>query len=402
MSRRSRGTNTITRTKVRGQTHQLVWMVFRDARPARGYHAAMRTWALCSLLAAGCILLAACERRAPPAEPAPLPAVAAAPRAGWLKGQLHAHTGMSADSETPPDEVTRWYEARGYDFLVLTDHNTITTPASPGPMLVLPGVELTQNLRTCEPPPPLGLRCLLHVSALFVRPKTPPEVAFAPPETFGRLELYTRAVDAARELGGIAELDHPNFHLAADADLLVALAARGLALVEVANQAVDSNNEGDAQHPSTEAMWDAALTRGARVFATASDDAHHYGDAARVRARGETAYTGDRGFVMVRASKDGPSIRRAIEAGDFYASTGLVLARLELGPAAIAVDVQGEDALFEAVGEGGAVLSSAEGRSFRFDPATTPSRYVRVRVRSKDGRRALTQPLFRAAPASPR
>lgn len=354
--------------------------------------------------AAACLLVAACERRPPPTEPAPAPVVADAgrPHAGWLKGQLHAHTGMSADSETPPDEVTRWYEDRGYDFLVITDHNTITTPESPGALLVLPGVELTQNLPTCEPPPLPGLHCLLHVSALFVRPKTPPGLVFAPPESLGRLALYSRAVDAAHELGGVAELDHPNFHLAADVEILIALAARGLTLVEVANEAIDSNNAGDAAHPSTEALWDAALTRGARVFATASDDAHHYADAARVRARGETAYTGDRGFVMVRASKDAPSIRRAIESGEFYASTGLLLARLELGPAEIGVDIEGEDASLEAIGEGGAVLSRSEGRSLHFDPATTSSRYVRLRALAKDGRRAFTQPFFRAAPSSPR
>ena len=88
----------------------------------------------------------------------------------FLKGQLHLHTGNSGDSATPPADVVRWYAARGYDFIVVTDHNVVTAAASPPAMLVIPGVELTQNVDRCAPPPPPGMRCLLHVNALFVTP----------------------------------------------------------------------------------------------------------------------------------------------------------------------------------------------------------------------------------------
>src|SRR5262249_7959804 len=149
--------------------------------------------------------------------------------------------------------------------------------------------------------------------------------------------IYEDSVDLARRMGGLAQLNHPNFHFGADLEVLLALGRRGLALVEIANMAVDSRNEGDPGHPSTEALWDAALPGRARVFATATDDAHHYADAEAVRARGETAYVGDRGFVMVRASKDPSAIRDALARGQFYASTGLVFEALELTPQAIAV-----------------------------------------------------------------
>src|SRR5450432_2915738 len=89
---------------------------------------------------------------------------------GFLKGQLHLHSNRSGDSDTPPADVVRWYAAHGYDFIVFTDHNRITTLASTPSMLVIPGVELTQNLDRCSPPPPAGSRCLLHVNALFVVP----------------------------------------------------------------------------------------------------------------------------------------------------------------------------------------------------------------------------------------
>ena len=36
-----------------------------------------------------------------------------APEAGvrFLKGQLHLHSNRSGDSDTPPEEVVRWYAA---------------------------------------------------------------------------------------------------------------------------------------------------------------------------------------------------------------------------------------------------------------------------------------------------
>ncbi len=354
------------------------------------------------LFAALAIAFCGCDARPQRAAPQPAPtssspataAVVRAP-AGWLKGQLHAHTGRSADSATDPAEAAAWYAARGYDFVVFTDHNVVTETASPPGLIVLRGVELTQNLRTCDPPPDPGERCLLHATALFVRPDPDP-IAFDPGEGRSRLDLYARAVDRGIALGGLVQLDHPNFHHGADASLIVALARRGVTLVEVENRAVDSGNDGDATHPSTEAMWDAALARGARVFGTATDDAHHYGDADRVRARGGTAYTGDRGFVMVRAERSPEAIRAAIATGDFYASRGLVLDRVDLGRDAIAIDARRGSAAvtFELVADG-RVVEVARGAVARWDLSRRIEKVVRVRVRDETGSLALTQPVWR-------
>src|SRR5262249_37502174 len=155
------------------------------------------------------------------------------------------------------------------------------------------------------------------------------------PASRARVDIYGQAIDRALALGGLAQLNHPNFHGGADLDVLLAAVKRGATLVEIANQTVDAGNDGDAHRLSTEGLWDAALVRGARVFGTATDDAHHYYDAPFVRARGGVAHTGDRGFVMVRAERTEAAIRRALAEGDFYASTGVVLDRLELAPSAV-------------------------------------------------------------------
>ena len=353
----------------------------------------MKTIGYALLVAA---LLAACGKSTSDGPPTSSSASRSDHRVTWLKGQLHAHTSASADSDTPAEEVVRWYAEHGFDFVVLTDHNRVTTPSGPLPLLVVPGVELTQQLRTCEPPPLPGEACLLHLNALFTRTGGDGAVSFDEPSSLDRAALYGRAIDHGRELGGLLQLNHPNFHHAVDASLVIALAKQGVTLIEVANQAVDSGNDGDGTHPSTEALWDAALGAGLRVYATASDDAHHYGDAAFVAAHGGTAYVGDRGFVMVHASSDPKSVRAALEGGDFYASTGVILARVELSWSRVFIAAQ-EEATFELVGDGGALLARSHGLSLEFAPSSTSSGYVRVRVRARDGRFALTQPVFRDA-----
>lgn len=340
-------------------------------------------------------LALACDRGGPPrpaaAAPGVAPGVAEAP---WLKVQLHMHTANSGDSETPVAEALRWYAGRGFDAVVVTDHNFVTAPAAEGAMLAAAGIELTQNLEACEPAPEPGLQCLLHVNALLVDPGRAGRFVFPAATSVRRVDLFGRAIRAAEELGGVAMLNHPNFHYAADAGLLAELAGSGLVLFELANAAIDSNNEGDAAHPSTEALWDAALGRGARLFAVATDDSHHYFDAAAVTARGETAYTGDRGFVMVQAAKEPAAIRAALRRGDFYASTGVVLRSLRRADGALEVEAQGPGTI-EFIGAGGAVLRRVEGTRGRIALAEVAGPYVRARVRGPGGATAWTQPLWR-------
>ena len=184
----------------------------------------------------------------PPAVEAPLPGEAR-PLARFLKGQLHLHSSNSGDSETPPQDVARWYASRGYDFIVFTDHNRVTTGIARGDLQVIPGVELTFNVKDCDPPPE-GPLCPLHVNALFVDPKAG---LTTEPGDLRRTTVYRHLVAQARALGGLAQINHPNFHYGADIETIAAI-AEGPLLLEVANEAIDSNNAGDATHPSTFGM----------------------------------------------------------------------------------------------------------------------------------------------------
>jgi hypothetical protein len=333
-------------------------------------------------------------------------APAPAPPATFLKGQLHLHSNRSGDSQTPPADVVRWYAEHGFDFIVFTDHNRVTVEPGQKGMLVLPGVELTQNLRDCAPPPPQGLACLLHVNALFVAPPPPGDPAdpadppWGPDGGNGRVAIYRRALVAAQRLGGLAQLNHPNFQYGADGAIIAALAREGLTLLEVGNMSWDSNdNPKDAGRPNTEALWDAALSAGATVWGTATDDAHNYYDATAAAQRGEQVFTGDRGFVMVRARKDPAAIRAALARGDFYASSGVLLSRVDVAGGALIVEVDARSPgshHFDFVGRGGKILARADGRRATFPLASAGDGYVRVDVADANGRRAWVQPFHRA------
>src|SRR5687767_7698551 len=51
---------------------------------------------------------------------------ASAPPLQWYKGNTHTHT-LNSDGDSTPDEVVRWYREHRYHFLVLTDHNFVTS-----------------------------------------------------------------------------------------------------------------------------------------------------------------------------------------------------------------------------------------------------------------------------------
>jgi hypothetical protein len=315
-----------------------------------------------------------------------------APTLTYLKGQLHAHTNHSGDSRTSPADAARWYAAHGFDFVVWTDHNFVTTEPGVNGMLGIPGVELTQNSRTCEPDN--GERCLLHMNALFVNGAEGGEIQIPAAEHPTRGEIYGRAIETAGHLGGIVQLNHPNFvHAAADPTLIRELVQRGTVLMEIANMS-GVGDEGDAAHVPTEMLWDRVLSAGATVWGTATDDAHHYDDVAATRARGETPYPGDLGWVMVHAARDPASIRAALVRGDFYASTGVILQSITRTDDALVIEVASPH-LFEFIGRDGAVLQTAEGRRGRFELKRAAGGYVRAVVISPDRQhRAWTQPIF--------
>jgi hypothetical protein len=340
----------------------------------------------------------------PPSPAVASPAVAvsgppAPPLPGYLKVELHIHTARSGDSHTPPEQVVAFYAAHGFDAIVITDHNVVTLTPGRGRMLVLPGIELTHNPVDCIPRPERR-KCLIHMNGLFVKTPVPAPLPVPRRTSRQRIDLYRRYALAIRRLGGLVQLNHPNFQWTANAEIIITLAKEGLHLMEIANQGMRESNPGDATHPSVEALWDQALAAGVKIYGTATDDAHHYADVASARLTHRDVYPGNLGWIMVHARRNARSLRAAIDRGDFYASTGVTLARLATTPTTLEVEAAGNGRYrIECITTGGVVAQTIIGTAASC--ARDPEGTVRARLTRLDGpsgqpaAQAWTQPVWK-------
>jgi hypothetical protein len=103
------------------------------------------------------------------------------------------------------------------------------------------------------------------------------------------------------------------------------------------------NNLGDALHASTERMWDIMLAMRLAVlkmetmYGLGTDDSHSY------HQTGPKVSNTGRGWVMVRAANLSPeSLIAALEAGDFYASSGVRLKDVQRGPGKYTIEIDAE------------------------------------------------------------
>jgi hypothetical protein len=318
----------------------------------------------------------------------------------WLKGSTHVHAKPSGDSTTEIPDVIAYYERHGYDFIVLTDHNqvsevdrdtsgSIAVRANATGLVVLAGIELTFNPNVCLPQE-VDMKCRIHVNALGVTKRPVGKMDWPDRQTEDRRVMYDRALATATDLGGIAQLNHPQWQWGMSAELLIALGRAGFRLVEIANRQFDNWNAGDATHPSMEALWDAALVAGVDLWGVSSDDAHQY------QEDGGGRYPAGGGWVMVRAQREPQAILDALATGQFYASTGVVLAKddVEAGALVVEVDAASEGDHVITFVANATVVQTVTARSGRAEiPA---GGYVRAVIRrASDGAMAWTQPVRR-------
>ena len=350
------------------------------------------------------VALAACgspdAARTTPTPHKPVPPVAAAavldattPAAAtstdevWLRGTTHVHAAPSGDSSEPVENVIRWYDQHHYDFMVLTDHNRVTPAASTPKLLVIPGIELTHNRKDCDPPGDESRACRIHVNALGVTGRPDGKLEWSDFQEKKRTVLYERAFAKAAELGAaVVQINHPQYYWGMTADVLIAIGGRAQ-LLEVANQQFGKWNAGDATHPSVEALWDAALTRGITLWGVATDDAHDY------RPDGGGKYPAGGGWVMVKARREPAAILAALAAGKFYSSTGVTLSRAERVGDELVVDVAPGTTNQYTITfiEAGKPVATVNGPSAKHPVPRTG--YVRAVVTRDDGKQAWVQPV---------
>jgi len=323
----------------------------------------------------------------------------------WLKGSTHVHAKASGDSSTKIADVITWYEDRGYDFLVLTDHNRVSEvegdtqgavalrTQDPKKLIVISGIELTHNPSGCLPIGDKNKKCRIHVNVLGPTARPGGKLEWAERHSHQRVEMYQAALNAAKALGGaVVQINHPQWFWGMTGDLLAELVKRGVVLVEIANVQFTMWNRGDQDHPSTEQLWDDVLERGLTIWGTASDDAHDY-PATGAREQGKWPAGG--GWVVVKARRDPQAILAALAAGHFYASTGVVLVKAEVEASALVIEIDPKHAGTYTIDwiEAGLVVATDRGMTARHDLPVTG--YLRADVRRDDGTEAWVEPARR-------
>jgi hypothetical protein len=285
------------------------------------------------------------------------------PTLQWFKGNLHTHSFWS-DGDDFPEMIVDWYKTNGYQFLGLSDHNilqegtkwvvaTNTTRA----LAALPKYLQRFGSNWVEQGeqkgnPAVRLKTLEEFRKLFEDDRFLLMKSEEVSDRFSRWPLHfinsnlrelikppggTSIVDVVqRNFDVVTEqrkktgapilhhLAHPNFGWALTAEDIIQV--RSERFFEVYNGHNDVNNEGDKFHVNTERMWDIINTHriGERndppLLGLAVDDAHHYHKFSPKNANA------GRGWVVVRAAELKPeAIITALEAGDFYASSGVRL-----------------------------------------------------------------------------
>jgi hypothetical protein len=296
----------------------------------------------------------------------------------WFKGNTHTHTTES-DGDSSPEYVAQWYKDHGYDFLVLSDHNTLTDPdwlshLVDGSFLLIPGEEVTSSFQSKA----------VHVNALNLHELVMPRQGST------LVETIQSNVDAIREKKGIPHINHPNYGWSMGPEDLGQV--DNYRLLEIFNGHPGVHNHGGGGYPGMEEVWDILLTRGLRIYGIAVDDAHHFqGEFSSNRVNP------GRGWVVVMAPElSAASVMEALEEGRFYSSTGVELEEISARGTRMVVRIRPRGNFRYTttfVGSGGRVLGTSYGPEAIFDLAG-PEPFVRARVEDSGGSVAWVQPVF--------
>ena len=293
----------------------------------------------------------------------------------WWKGNLHTHSFWS-DGDHFPEMAAQWYKDHGYHFLALSDHNRLSQgqkwlavtdrqqaaldayraqfgdrwvetrkdekgqiqvrlkPLSeyrclfeqPGRFLLIQSEEITEKA---------------HLNAINVLELIPPQGG---PTMTDILQNNVNAVLAQQEKTGqsmLVQINHPNFQWALTAEDMVGV--KGARFFEVYNAHGGVNNDGNDLRASTERIWDIILSRRLSqpeaeiLYGVGTDDTHNY------HKFDPRAANPGQAWIVVRAGRLTPeSILQAMNAGDFYCSTGVTLKDVAFQDDTLAVEVDPE------------------------------------------------------------
>ena len=265
------------------------------------------------------------------------------------KGQLHCHS-TNSDGKNSPQEVVEAYKDAGFSFVVITDHDVITSDPGVSDITFIQGVEETVKR---------------HITAYDVVEECPDR------------DIQT-ILDFHENNNVLTTIAHPNSKNGFIISPEEMLSYNHYDFMEVFNfkNAVVKGESGDFQ-------WDCILSKGRRIFAIASDDCHN------VEGKGF-----NKGWVMVFSdTSEKEDILSSLKYGNFYASTGNNV-RISVEDGKITAETDNESH-FAFIGQYGRLLKTEGNTTSSEYEITGKELYVRVRViDAKDGSMAWGQPIF--------
>ncbi len=298
----------------------------------------------------------------------------------WYKGNLHTHSFWS-DGDEFPETILDWYRSHDYQFIALSDHNTISMEEKwiqvredsiyqnsfknylatygedwvdyktdsgkvhvklktyteyrdlfekPEEFLVIHSEEITDRYEGKH----------VHMNATNIQEKIDPQGGNSISEV---MQNNLDAVLDQRKRTGVPimpHINHPNFYYSISLEDMISL--KGERFFEVYNGHPAVHNMGDSTHISTEEMWDQInisyiAAKKPLMYGLATDDSHNY------HKMGNKWSNSGRGWVMVQSDTlSAPALIEAMENGDFYSSTGVSLKSLDFENKILAVEVEPE------------------------------------------------------------
>lgn len=225
----------------------------------------------------------------------------------WLRGNLHAHTNHS-DGARAPQAVLDDYAARGYDFLMISDHDIYTSADDYARwdahgMTMIDGNEITHD----------GVH-MLHVDA---------QQLVAP------VADRQAVIDRVNAGHGFIIVNHPNWFKDWDHCRQEQLEQwQGYKGLEIFNGVIGRL---EGSQFATD-RWDRLLSKDRKVWGYANDDSH--------AAQGDVAL----GWNMVYAKdRSVESIVEALANGRFYASTGVTIRSIGVNGTKIRIETENAD-----------------------------------------------------------
>lgn len=282
----------------------------------------------------------------------------------WYKGNTHTHSYWS-DGNDFPEMIIDWYKTHGYNFLSISDHNSIADAEKWQPIPVDPFRQqqfsnylkkygenwviyrrdslgqINVKLKTFEEYSSLFekenkflmIRAEeisdrykekpIHIGAVNVKELVKPQGGNSVTEV---MQNNLNQIYAQRKRTGQAmlpHLNHPNFKWAIKLEDMLEL--NGERFFEVYNGHPSVHNYGDSITMGMEELWDKLLIHYIKegkplVYGLATDDAHDYIDYKIGHSNP------GRGWIMVKAPElTAAALIESMERGDFYATTGVEL-----------------------------------------------------------------------------